>query len=109
MKQKQTKSSLIDFIYRNNPDYRLKDVKSIVDDFLAAVTDSLKDGQNVEIRGLGTFDLPLVKARKNAHNPRTGEKISIKSHYRVKFKPSSDLREAVKQIKVKKTSKNEKK
>ena len=98
---KQTKISLTDLIYRSNSEYKLKSVKSIIDDFLDAVSDSLKKGDAVELRGFGTFEVRVVKGKKNARNPKTGEPLVSKDHCKVKFKPSKDLQDSVKRLNVK--------
>ncbi len=104
MKQKQSKGNIIDSIYRNNEEYKLKEVKGIVDLFVEALVDSLKSGSSVEMRGLGTFEVIPVRARSNARNPKTGEKIKIKSHCKIRFKPSKNLKDSLKELNPKKLS-----
>ena len=101
MKMKQTKISITDSIYRNNAAYRLKLVKSIVDDFLTALADSLKNGDTVELRGLGTFEITAVKGKKNARNPKTGEAVAVGRHCKRRFRPSKELQNAVKGLDIK--------
>ncbi|MGH8005102.1 MAG: HU family DNA-binding protein, partial [Limisphaerales bacterium] len=48
------------------------DVMVVVENFLEQIKKSLEEGQNIEIRGFGTFKVKARKARK-ARNPRTGE------------------------------------
>ncbi|WP_225969555.1 HU family DNA-binding protein [Treponema pedis] len=104
MKQKQSKSNIIDSIYRNNEEYKLKQVKGIVDLFVESISDLLKSGSGVEIRGLGTFEVVPVKARANARNPKTGEKMKVKAHCKVRFKPAKDLKDSLKELSPKKLS-----
>lgn len=100
MKTKKTKSDIINSIYQDNEDYQLKQVKAITDLFINAVSEALKGGINVEIRGLGIFDVVPVKAR-NVRNPKTGEMIKVSSHCKVHFKPSKDLKDTLKAKKLK--------
>ena len=48
----------------------------------------------VEIRGFGSFETRYHKPR-NAHNPRTGEKLRSKGKYSPHFKAGKELKEAV--------------
>ena len=55
---------------------------------------SLTNGRRIEIRGFGTFSLHY-HAPRNAHNPRTGEKVTTAGKYSPHFKPGKKLREVV--------------
>src|SRR5690606_28017986 len=52
-----------------------KDCARVVDAFLDAVKEALRDQQNIEVRGFGTFKLRRRKTRM-AGNPRTGEPVA---------------------------------
>ena len=52
------------------------DVAVVVDAFLDTVKKSMEGGNNIEIRGFGTFKVKLRKERK-ARNPRTGEVVPV--------------------------------
>jgi len=51
-------------------------------------------GGKIILPGLGTFSKVARKARKGV-NPATGEKITIKAHNAVSFKPGKVLKDAV--------------
>lgn len=51
-------------------------------------------GGKIHIPELGTFTVRDVQARQ-AHNPKTGEKVQVPKHKRVAFKASKQLREIV--------------
>ncbi len=51
----------------------------------------LGKGGRVEVRGFGSFNLHY-QARRNAHNPKTGEKVISPPRYRAHFKPGKELR-----------------
>ena len=55
---------------------------------------TLGKGGRVEVRGFGSFCLHY-QARRNAHNPKTGEKVIAPPRYRVHFKPGKELRNRV--------------
>ena len=48
-----------------------KDCARVVDAFLDAIKDALKEQKNIEVRGFGTFKIRQRKTRM-ARNPRTG-------------------------------------
>jgi len=50
-------------------------------------------GGKITLPRLGTFSKVACKARKGV-NPATGEKITIKAHHAVAFKPGKALKEA---------------
>jgi len=76
------------------PGITKKDCALVVDGLLNAVKAALSDGDNIEIRGFGTFKVRERKARV-ARNPRTGERVEVPSRVVPVFKPSKDLREQV--------------
>ena len=67
------------------------DVAVLVDAFLEAVKKSLEGGNNIEIRGFGTFKIKQRKARK-ARNPRTGEEVPVPDRKVPVFKPSNEFK-----------------
>ena len=69
-----------------------KDAASIVNTILQSMTQSLVNGENVEIRGFGAFSVKHFDAR-DGRNPKTGENITIKARSLPRFKPGKDLRE----------------
>jgi integration host factor subunit beta len=63
----------------------------MIDAFLDAVKDALKDQQNIEVRGFGTFKIRRRKTRM-ARNPRTGDPVEVAARPVPVFKPSKELR-----------------
>ena len=98
MKKKQSKVDIIDSIYRNNPQYQLKQINSITNLFLDELAVLLQQGIPVEIRGLGSFDFTVLHGRKNARNPKTGETVLTADRCKVRFKPGRELKEALHKI-----------
>jgi nucleoid DNA-binding protein len=70
------------------------DVAVIVDGFLDAIKQAMKEGNNIEIRGFGTFKIKSRKARK-ARNPRTGEEVPVPDRKVPVFKPSNEFKELI--------------
>ncbi len=95
---KETKSSLIEKIHEKS-DFKLADIKKVVEMFFEEVEASLVKGVAVEFRGFGVFSVNVRKARKNVRNPRTGEIIKMKDARVVRFKVGKNLKDAVKNTK----------
>lgn len=65
-----------------------------VNQLLLLIGDSLTQGQRVEVRGFGSFTLHHRPPR-NAHNPKTGERVKTTAKYSPHFKPGKELRERI--------------
>ena len=73
-----------------------KDVEHSVKVLVDTMTRSLANGQRIEIRGFGSFDLNHRPARVG-RNPKTGDKVEVPEKYVPHFKPGKELRERVDQ------------
>ncbi len=64
--------------------------REVLEQLLEAVGQSLSSGNNIELRGFGSFK---VKKRQpiTARNPRTGEEVMIPARFVPTFKPSRKL------------------
>src|ERR1700681_2326570 len=71
-----------------------KDCARVVDSFLDAIKDALKEQKNIEVRGFGTFKIRQRKTRM-ARNPRTGSPVEVAARPVPVFKPSKELRALV--------------
>lgn len=65
-----------------------------LDAFIDAVTDALKEGDQVSLVGFGTFAL-RERAARSGHNPKTGEAITIDAAKVPGFKAGKALKDAV--------------
>ena len=61
---------------------------------LELMSDSIVKGRRIEIRGFGSFTLHYRPPR-NAHNPKTGERVVTVAKYSPHFKPGKGLRERI--------------
>jgi DNA-binding protein HU-beta len=66
----------------------------VVDTVLDAITDALKNGDQVAIAGFGTF-LVRERAARSGRNPRTGEPMQIAASKVPAFKAGKALKDAV--------------
>lgn len=88
------KSELIIKIANKQDSLSLKDVELSVNHILECMSESLGNGDRIEIRGFGSFCLHYRPPRK-AHNPKTGARVYTEAKYTPHFKPGKDLRERV--------------
>jgi integration host factor subunit beta len=71
-----------------------KDVTLSVNLLLDVMSDTLSKGERIEIRGFGSFSLHY-RAPRNAHNPKTGERLVTAAKYSPHFKPGKEMRERI--------------
>lgn len=62
---------------------------------LTGITKALKKGDKVTLVGFGTFSV-TKRAARQGRNPQTGQPITIKARKVARFKPGSQLADAVK-------------
>jgi DNA-binding protein HU-beta len=72
-----------------------KDAASVVDAFVEVITESLKDGEDVQFTGFGKFYVQTREAR-DGINPQTKAKIRIPTSKVPKFSAGVALKTAVK-------------
>jgi integration host factor subunit alpha len=74
-----------------------REAKEIVDTTFEEVTNSLAEGEEVRLSGVGNFTLHEKKERPG-RNPKTGEVKMISARRVVTFRPSQKMRDRVKEI-----------
>jgi DNA-binding protein HU-beta len=82
-----TKAELI-FEISHNTDVDKKIVELVVEDFFSTVKNTMSQGNNIYVRGFGSF-INKKKAQKTARNIQTKTPIIIEEHFAPKFKPSN--------------------
>jgi len=87
------KSQLIDSIAAN-ADISKAAAGRAVDAFVDAITDALKEGDQVALVGFGTFAV-RERAARTGRNPQTGATIEIAAAKVPAFKPGKALKDAV--------------
>ncbi|MFT4058166.1 MAG: integration host factor subunit beta [Legionella sp.] len=88
------KSELITKIAEQMTHLTEKQVADGINKILELMSNALIKNQRIEIRGFGSFSLHYRPPR-NAHNPKTGEKVVTQAKYSPHFKPGKELRERV--------------
>ena len=71
------------------------DVKNIIQKLLDSITESLEQGETVELRNFGIFKVKTRRGRLG-RNPRTGEEVKVPEKKVVTFKPGLILKQKVK-------------
>ena len=94
-----TKVDLINGVYEKLG-FSKSESSEIVEQFFEIVKNSLIQGENVKISGLGNFMVKHKKARKG-RNPQTGEEIEIASRKVMNFKLSQVLKNEINSAKEK--------
>ena len=72
-----------------------KDATAAVEALFEVVTETLAEGERVQVIGFGTFEVRERAARKG-RNPQTGEEIQIPATKVPAFKAGKGLKDAVK-------------
>ncbi|KAA8985301.1 MULTISPECIES: integration host factor subunit beta [Gammaproteobacteria] len=89
-----TKSELVEVIASKQSQLSGKDVELAVKTIIDHMSQSLAEGERIEIRGFGSFSLHY-RAPRVGRNPKTGESVNLPEKYVPHFKPGKDLREKV--------------
>ena len=92
-----TKSGLIEKVAEQSPHISKKDTEVVVNTIFDAMTDALTQGERIEIRGFGSFQVKVREAREG-RNPKTGDMVSIPAKRTPFFKVGKELKEMVDQV-----------
>ena len=76
------------------------EIEAAIDGIMASISDSLKRGERVDLRGFGSFLIKKRQARE-ARNPATSEIVKLEERYIPAFKVSKILKEDVNKSLVK--------
>ena len=76
------------------PELQVRDVELALNCILGQMADALVEGERIEIRGFGSFDLRHRPPR-IARNPRTGEAVNLPAKVAIHFKPGKEMKDRV--------------
>lgn len=88
------KSELVRAINEKFPDLQEGDVELAMNCILGQMADALVQGNRIEIRGFGSFELRQRPPR-TARNPKTGETFKLAAKVSSHFKPGKEMRDRV--------------
>ena len=89
-----TRSELIALLAGKFPLLTAADASASVTTMLDSIAAALVQGNRVEIRGFGSFDLNRRPPR-IGRNPKTGERVEVAAKYVPHFKPGKEMRDLV--------------
>lgn len=89
-----TKSELVERMASKQDQLSVRDIELAVKTMLEQMTQSLSDGERIEIRGFGSFTLNY-RAPRTGRNPKTGEAVLLEGKHVPHFKPGKELRDRV--------------
>ena len=84
------KSDILHKLQIKYKNFSIDDIENLFDMFIKKITNSLNEGNNIEIRGFGTISKKINK-EKFVRNPKTNEKIFKKNSYKLHFKIGKTL------------------
>ena len=88
-----TKSELIDSVARTTKITKSR-AEQVVNVIFDTLTDALKRGEGIEIRGFGSFTVRDYKSY-SGRNPRTGKQVEVAEKRLPRFKVGKELKELV--------------
>ena len=90
-----SRTKLIKQLKEKNPSLNQSELKTIIDTFSESISNAIKKGDIVEIRGLGRWYFKRLKENFNARNPATNELIYKPDRVKVRFKPAKGLNKKI--------------
>ena len=79
------KSQILEKLQKKHNNLSSEDIEVLFNIFIKKISESLKIGNNIEIRGFGTLSRKINK-EKFVRNPKTNEKIFKNQSYKLHFK-----------------------
>jgi integration host factor subunit beta len=92
-----TKSQLIERIAQQAPHIPPRRIEAIVNAIFEQMTESLRTGERIELRGFGCFTVRTRRAR-IGRNPKTGETVSVPRRVALSFAAGKELRERINRV-----------
>ena len=79
------KSDILKRLQKKHKNLSEEDIEQVFNIFTKNIVSALKLGKSVELRGFGTFNKKINKA-KEVRNPKTNEKLFKDENYKLHFK-----------------------
>tara|TARA_B100001057_G_scaffold254332_1_gene254584 strand:+ start:2281 stop:2562 length:282 start_codon:yes stop_codon:yes gene_type:complete len=90
-----SRSKLIKQLKKKNPERNQSELKNFIDIFSKGISDTLKNGNTIQIKGLGRWYCKKLKENFNARNPATNELIYKPERVKIRFKASKKLNKII--------------
>ena len=85
---------------KNHRILKKADLEKIFQIILDTIVDGVKNNKSIELRNFGRFSPKKLKEKKQARNPRTGEKINVPERRSINFKMAQELKNKINERKV---------
>ena len=79
------KSQILEKLQKKHNNLNNDDIEQLFNIFIKKIINSLRNGQNIEIRGFGTITRKINK-EKYVRNPKTNQKLFKNQSYKLHFK-----------------------
>jgi integration host factor subunit beta len=89
-----TKSELVDLIAQQIKNLSQKEIDVIVNTLFGRMTQALAEGNRIEIRGFGSFEIRTRPSRQG-RNPKTGKQVFVATRRVPFFKVGKELKERI--------------
>ena len=90
-----SRRKLIKQLKEKNLQLNQSQLNTVINVFTDGIINALKNGKNVEIRGLGRWYSKKLKENFNARNPSTNELIYKPDRIRIRFRASKNLNKII--------------
>ena len=93
------KSQILKKLQKKHNNLSDEDIEQLFNIFIKKITNSLRNGQNIEIRGFGTLRRKINK-EKFVRNPKTNQKLFKNQSYKLHFKIGKILHQKINNLPV---------
>lgn len=88
-----TKADIVEIISQSTGITKVE-TEAVVKGFLDTIIDAMKKGENIELRGFGSFKV-VKRAKRIARNPKTNEEVIVPEQFMPVLKVSKDFKKEV--------------
>ena len=93
------KSQILEKLQKKHNNLSNDDIEQLFNIFIKKITKSLRNGQNIEMRGFGTLSRKINK-EKFVRNPKTNQKLFKNESYKLHFKIGKILHQKLNNLPV---------
>ena len=93
------KSQILEKLQKKHNNLSDDDIEQLFNIFIKKITNSLRNGQNIEMRGFGTLSRKINK-EKFVRNPKTNQKLFKNQSYKLHFKIGKILHQKINNMPV---------
>ena len=93
------KSQILEKLQKKHNNLSNDDIEQLFNIFIKKITNSLRNGQNIEMRGFGTLSRKINK-EKFVRNPKTNQKLFKNESYKLHFKIGKILHQKINNLPV---------